>query len=503
MATLLLMFWWVTAAELVVLLLPSAWWRRVLAPFVCVALSAVSAGLLVVHPSLPMAAVIVISVYRIVNLFRVVRGRMHEKYLRRATRQTSLWAIAAQGVVLGVWFLANRQHVSTYHVWIVLMYLDLVGAGILLVSTLRSIRKTRVLRAEEAPGTGNDVPTLTVAIPARNETDDLEACLQSLIASDYPKLEILVLDDCSQNRRTPEIIRSFAHAGVRFVQGEVPAENWLAKNQACQQLLTEANGELVLFCGVDVRFEPHSLRLLVAAMERKRKSMVSLLPRNEMPAHAPFMGAMLVQPLRYAWELSLPRRQFRRPPVLSTCWIARRELLLAAGGFAAVSRSIVPESYFARTSMVHDGYSFMQGDGVLGITSNKRFSEQLATAMRTRYPQVHRRVELVMAMTVAELMGVVMPYALLVWGVFGTISLQLLSISAATIILLTTTYVLVTYMTYRRWLVRALWFPLFAIGMDVGLLNYSMVQYEFFQVIWKDRNVCLPVMRAIEHLPTE
>lgn len=502
MATLLLMFWWVTAAELVVLLLPSAWWRRALAPAVCIALSAVSAGLLTIHPSLPMAAVLVIGAYRILNLFRVVRGRMHEKYLRRATRQTSLWAVAAQSAVLGVWYVSNRLHVSTYHIWIVLVYLDMLCAAILLASTLRSIRKTRVLRMDE-PAAGNDVPTLTVAIPARNETDDLEACLQSLIACDYPKLEILVLDDCSQNRRTPEIIRSFAHAGVRFVQGEVPAENWLAKNQACQQLLTEANGELVLFCGVDVRFEPHSLRMLVAAMERKHKTMVSLLPRNELPAHAPLMGAMLVQPLRYAWELSLPRRQFRRPPVLSTCWIARREMLLAAGGFAAVSRSIVPESYFARTSMVHDGYSFMQGDGVLGITSAKVFGEQLATAVRTRYPQVHRRVELVMAMTIAELMGIVMPYAILVWGLLGNVSLQLLSVSVVTIALLTATYLLVTYMTYRRWLLRALWFPPFAIAMDVALMNYSMVQYEFFQVLWKDRNVCLPVMRAVEHLPAE
>src|SRR5579883_3119549 len=132
MATLLLMFWWVTAAELVVLLLPSVWWRRVLAPLICIALSAVSAGLLTVHPSLPMAAVLVVSAYRIFNLFRVVRGRMHEKYLRRATRQTSLWAVAAQGAVLAVWYVSNRLHVSTYHIWIALVYLDMVCAAVLL-----------------------------------------------------------------------------------------------------------------------------------------------------------------------------------------------------------------------------------------------------------------------------------------------------------------------------------------------------------------------------------
>jgi len=501
MAILLQLFWWVTLIELCVLLLPSPGWRRILTPFVCIALSAISAGLFAARPSLPMLIVCVVSVYRIVNMFRIVRGRMHEKYLRRATRQTALWSLVVQSIAVGVWILANDLHVSTYHIWIVLVYLDLIAAAILLGSTLRSMKKTRVPSVDTAAGT--DLPTLTVAIPARNETDDLQACLESLIASDYPKLEILVLDDCSQDRRTPEIIRSFAHAGVRFVQGEVPAENWLAKNQAYQQLLNESNGELVLFCGVDVRFQPHSLRTLVDALERKHKTMLSLLPRNELPSHAPFIGAMLVQPMRYAWELALPRRQLRRPPVLSTCWIARRDMLLAAGGFAAVSRSIVPESYFARTSMVHDGYGFMQSDGALGIVSVKQFSEQIATSIRTRYPQVHRRIELVLALTIAELLGIVMPYVLFVWGIFGNMSVQLMLVSAATIILLTVTYVLVTYMTYHRLLWRTLWLPLLAVAMDVGLLNASMIQYEFFDVIWKDRNVCLPVMRAIEHLPTE
>lgn len=500
MATLLQLFWWVTSAELCVLMLPSQWWRRFFSPFVCIALSAVSAGLFMIHPSLPMALIGIVSIYRVVNLFRVVRGRMHEKYLRRVTRQAELWAVGVQAGVLGLNLLTARLQIITYHLWLVLIYVDVVSAAILLFSTARSIRKTRVPATTEGAAS-RDLPTLTVAIPARNETDDLEACLRSLIASDYPKLEILVLDDCSQNRHTPEIIRSFAHDGVRFIQGQVPEDNWLAKNQACQQLLHEANGDLVLFCGVDVRFRPQSLRRLVIAMLRKRKSMISLIPPNELPSHAPFVGSMLVQPMRYAWELALPRRLFRRPPVLSTCWIARRDLLTAAGGFAAVSRSIVPESYFARTSMVHDGYSFMQSNIALGITSIKHIDEQRATAVRTRYPQVHRRIELVMLLTIGELFGIVMPYVLFGLGVFGHLSLQLTVVSAVTILLLTATYILVVYLTYRRWFLRTLWLPLLAIGMDVGLLNYSMIQYEFFEVIWKDRNVCIPVMHTIDRLP--
>ena len=64
----------------------------------------------------------------------------------------------------------------------------------------------------------DELPTVSVCIPARNEMHALEQCLEYILASDYGKLEVLVLDDSSSDQ-TPHIIRSFAHAGVRFIPG--------------------------------------------------------------------------------------------------------------------------------------------------------------------------------------------------------------------------------------------------------------------------------------------
>lgn len=493
---LLQLFWWITAVELFVVVLPSVWWRRVLAVPVSIALGLSALGLVIVHPNIPTLLLGFMSAYRVANMWRLVRARMHEKYLRRATRQASLWIITLQAAVLLVWELAAAERMSTYHVWLALVSIDAICAGILFASTMRHMRTTRPPLSPVSVST-HDLPTLTVAIPARNETEDLEACLTSLIASDYPKLEILVLDDCSQNRHTPEIIRSFAHNGVRFIQGHVPEDNWLAKNQAYQQLLDEANGELMLFCGVDARFTPESLRTLVTSMLAKKKSMISLIPKNSFRTTGFSFGVTLVQPMRYAWELALPRKLFRRPAVLSSCWIARRDLLTTAGGFAAVSRSIVPESYFARVSAIHDGYSFMQSSEAIGIVSTKGLAEQQETAIRTRYPQAHRRLELVMILTLSELVGIILPYTLLILSILGMLSLALTVMSLITIVVLTATYGIIVYMTYRRYLWRTLWMPPFAVFADVLLLNYSMVRYEFFEVIWKGRNVCIPVMYSV------
>ena len=486
--------------ELFLWLFPASRVRRFAAEVIIAVQLVTSVGIFVAHRSPISVILAVMSLYRICNLLRVITGRMHEKYLRRLAFQASAWIIGLQAVILLFWNVGMRFRGRPGQVFFVMAVGSLVAGLIMLVSTLRHLRTTQPSRLGAVRLADAELPTLTVCIPARNETDDLEACLQSLVASDYPKLEVLVLDDCSQDKRTPEIIRGFAHDGVRFIPGSVPDESWLAKNLAYQRLFEESNGELLLFCGVDVRFEPGSLRLLVQALLAKRKSMLSVMPKNRIPSVLRDGSSSLIQPMRYAWELALPRRLFRRPPVLSTCWLVKREIIKSAGGFAAVSRSIVPESYFARVSTVHDGYTFMRSNELVGITSSKSFAEQRATAIRMRYPQVHRRIELVLLLSLAEFICLVLPYALLIGGLLGYGSRELLVVSVAAVMVLTLLYAAIVTLTYRITLTRSLLLLPFAALFDIGLLNYSMICYEFFSVEWKGRNICIPVMRVVSRL---
>ncbi|MGH7142414.1 MAG: glycosyltransferase family 2 protein [Candidatus Saccharimonadales bacterium] len=491
------LFWIINILELALWLSPSLSLRRVLAPAVMIWLAAVSVAIVYSHPSLPTGLILLISAYRICNLTRLLVARIQERYLRRVVVQSSLWLIGIQALLLLLWQISSWLTVSTYSLWLSLAYADLIGCLILFMSTNRHLRTTHVPKLSKAGIADRDLPTLSVAIPARNENEDLDECLGSLIKSNYPKLEILVLDDCSQNKHTPEIIRSFAHDGVRFIQGNQPKENWLAKNQAYQQLFEESSGELILFCGVDVRFKPDSLRQLVMTMLYKQKSMVSIIPANAGPTALILGDSTLLQPIRYAWELAIPRRLLQRTPIISTCWIIRRESLESAGSFAAVSRSIVPESYFARSCAVHDGYSFMQSNQSIGLTTSKVFIEQRNTAIRTRYPQVHRRLELVMVVTLLEAFGILMPYGLILLALLGHLSLQLIIIGLLAVVTLTICYGRIVTLTFRKRLLRSLYLLPLAIIFDVILLNYSMIRYEFFSVVWKGRNICIPVMRSI------
>jgi Glycosyl transferase family 2 len=468
--------------------IPPLWrFRKTLAEF-CSGLVVLTLVILATDINLWTYLAVFFGIYRLINLRRIIKGRLQPDYLYTTSFQTALSLIGLQ-VICSLGALVPIAG----HGWLLtLTALQLIaGVGFALVTRYNLRSSEGPDRVEPLPD--HELPALTVAIPARNETDDLRECLATLVASNYPKLEILVLDDCSQNKRTPEIIRSFAHAGVRFIAGNVPPEHWLAKNYAYEQLAEEANGEILLFCGVDTRFEPGTLRAMVATMRRRKLSMLSWLPQNDMDAklHAP---DSLIQPNRYAWELILPRGWLRRPPVLSTCWLISVEGLAAAGGFKTVVHSPSPESYFARTEAGHNSYAFLRSTPAIRLTSRKPPQEQRDTAIRTRYLQVRRKPALVALVGLAEVTLFASPPLLAVVSlVIGAWLPAVLSLLAT--VLVASVQANLVRLTYRHFRANSLWqFPLAAIY-DAYLLNVSLWRYEFGEVIWKGRNICLPVLR--------
>ncbi|MDL2342181.1 MAG: glycosyltransferase family 2 protein [Patescibacteria group bacterium] len=438
----------------------------------------------------------VVAAYRSVNLARYIQMRRQPDHLYSVAKRTSSWLLAMQ--LLTLWLSVTASASSLHYGFVLLVMISVVGSIVLAAATQRNLHKTRPLR----PATVADTvtPTISVLIPARNETEDLTACLQSLVQSNYEKLEIIVLDDCSQNKRTPEIIKGFAHAGVRFIAGGPVPDNWLAKNYAYDQLAQAASGDLLLFCGADTRFKPETLGVMVDELLQKQKTMISFVPANKAPRLFEY-ASLLVQPSRYAWELALPRRALDRPPVLSTAWLIRRETLEATGGFMAVPRAATPERMFARYAATHDdGYSFLQSDTEHGVASYKSFEDQRATAIRTRYPQLHQSLELTALVTVLELVLIVIPFVLYFTTLLSD-NMKLFAIVDGACILLTIMYAQITALTYRRFILRSLWLLPIAALYDIILLNYSMYKYEFSSVDWKGRNVCIPVMQVINQLP--
>ena len=77
-------------------------------------------------------------------------------------------------------------------------------------------------------------PWITVIVPARNESLNVKACLESLIAQDYPHLRVLAVDDRS-NDATGSIMDTLALGATERLEilqvVELPPQ-WLGKTHA-------------------------------------------------------------------------------------------------------------------------------------------------------------------------------------------------------------------------------------------------------------------------------
>jgi glycosyltransferase involved in cell wall biosynthesis len=126
---------------------------------------------------------------------------------------------------------------------------------------------------------GGDAPLVTAIIPAKDEEATLAACLTSVLSQDYPRLEILVVDDRS-NDATASIAREFAarDARVRLISiTDLPA-GWTGKTHALHVAAREALGDWFWFIDSDTRHAPESLSIMMEYARAEGADLASLLP---------------------------------------------------------------------------------------------------------------------------------------------------------------------------------------------------------------------------------
>ncbi|HWZ29374.1 MAG TPA: glycosyltransferase family 2 protein [Gemmatimonadales bacterium] len=134
-----------------------------------------------------------------------------------------------------------------------------------------------------------DGPSLTVIIPARNEAQNIEPCVTSILGTGYQRLEVIVVDDRSSDDTAARVTRLTTLPGngdrLRLVRGaELPA-GWFGKQWALVQGVRAARpgkSDLLLFADADTRHTPELIPRAVAVLKEEKVDLVSLLPRQAM-----------------------------------------------------------------------------------------------------------------------------------------------------------------------------------------------------------------------------
>ncbi len=120
---------------------------------------------------------------------------------------------------------------------------------------------------------------VSVVIPARNEADTIETVLGSLRATTYAPVEILVVDDRSDDATASLVAEQARQDGrVRLIPGDPLPNGWFGKPWACLQGARAAGGDLLLFTDADTRHAPALLAHAVGALEQEGADLLTVAP---------------------------------------------------------------------------------------------------------------------------------------------------------------------------------------------------------------------------------
>jgi glycosyltransferase involved in cell wall biosynthesis len=120
------------------------------------------------------------------------------------------------------------------------------------------------------PLNSENAPRISLVFAARDEQEKLPQALETLSKITYPNLEIIAVDDRSQDK-TPAILDETARANerLRIIHVKELPQGWLGKPHALQKAYEATTGEWLLFTDADVRFSPDSLgRAMTLAQSR-------------------------------------------------------------------------------------------------------------------------------------------------------------------------------------------------------------------------------------------
>src|SRR5690242_3009166 len=97
-----------------------------------------------------------------------------------------------------------------------------------------------------------EAPLISVCVPARNEARNIRACVESILAQDYPNLEVIVLDDRSTDQTSAilhDLLTEFnvRSPGLQVIHGIDLPKGWAGKPHALHQATARARGDWLCF----------------------------------------------------------------------------------------------------------------------------------------------------------------------------------------------------------------------------------------------------------------
>jgi chlorobactene glucosyltransferase len=128
-----------------------------------------------------------------------------------------------------------------------------------------------------------NAPLVSVIVPARNEAHNIARCVSSILATTYPNLELIVVDDSSADE-TVTIARKAAAGDprARVITSPPLPDGWFGKQWACATGAKVARGSVLQFTDADTVHAADLVTRSTNAMRGARAQLFSVAGRQEL-----------------------------------------------------------------------------------------------------------------------------------------------------------------------------------------------------------------------------
>jgi glycosyltransferase involved in cell wall biosynthesis len=338
------------------------------------------------------------------------------------------------------------------------------------------------------------LPFISIIFSALNEERDIEDALKTMLALQYPKFEIIAINDRSTDR-TPAILNhyqaQYPHL-LRAIHVETLPEGWLGKNHALHTGAKQAKGDWLLFTDADVLMKEDLLKKTISYSVETNTDHLTIFEHH---IRHPFWlkvfylahyltYSLIIKPwrIRYAWsKKSLGHGSFN---------LVTKKSYITCGGHQAIAMECLDDLKFGKLLKQH-GFQQDTVDGRDYIEREwyKTLGEMIHGLKKNSFAFYEYRI-------FPTLRDIVFAFAFYLWPIIAifacTGSIRLINIVNVALTLYMSVYVAKQYRLETKF---AIFYPFSILILLYTILNSVVSIYANNGVIWRDTHYSLEELR--------
>jgi len=297
-----------------------------------------------------------------------------------------------------------------------------VSAGVALWQSYRVHRSIQETYPPEEAPLPVPAPQVSIILPVRNEEANIDACLASLLAQDYPNFTVTVIDDGSTDA-TPCLLEQWKASDQRVTVYRVDKlpEGWAGKTHALHSGVMQTCGEWLLFTDADTRHVPHTLSVMMGHALRQQVDLLTMrtyamtLSGPATPLLMPMSEIILAQ---LVTPSQIRDAAFPHAFAFGQYILVRRSAYIESGGYNAptMRRTSVDDVALSEHIKWHGGQiDVVNGRGLVANRQWTTWKSALQGWRKSTYGEIAR--------SHSPLTGVLGGFALLIYGLGPLITL--------------------------------------------------------------------------------